>query len=188
MRGEKTLKCLFKIFTGYSFRESIINLNPGDVRVIQSGDVVGQDLYGARCVDFHNERHLLQAGDILVSARGELKAASVQVGVLPAVAASSVMVLRPKNGEFNSRYIAHFLNSSKGQSELVKSSSGSHVVTIRKSDLEQVKVSLPRREAQDALVRLHDAVKEQSKLLRLKSELLQSIENSAINQLTGENS
>jgi restriction endonuclease S subunit len=174
------LEDIFDIRTGYTFRDSIAVLEPGDVAVIQSGDINAARLAQVKRIRFNSAQHLLQAGDILLSARGSATARTVFPDMLPAVAASSVVVLRPRLQDLSSRFITRFLNSPAGQSKLSKIMSGAYIKTLRKVELEELTVPMPPAATQQKLVELGDTIDNYRQTLQLKEQLLVRIYDQAI--------
>ncbi len=162
-------------------------MQSGDVAVVQAGDVVAARLATVPRIEFANPRHMLQAGDILISARGSAVARTVTKDLLPAIAASSVFVLRPVSRDFNSRFVARYLNSARGQEALRQIASGAYIKSLRKSDLALLQVPQPPTAAQETIVKLHDNLDRQQTMLQRKCDLLKQLDNSVINQLQGEN-
>lgn len=180
------LSQLFTISTGYTFRDAIARLDRGDVGVVQSGDIASANLAGITRVMFDKVDHLLRPGDILLSSRGKFVARTATPDLLPAVAASSVIVLRPVSADLNSRFVARFLNSARGQEVLSRLESGSYIKTLRVSDLKTIKVPQPPITEQQTVMKLHDNLIEQQKLLNLKNQLLKNIDDNLIAKLQGD--
>lgn len=175
---------LFTISTGYTFRDAIGTLQAGSVGVIQAGDINSAQLATIPRVQFANDKHMLREGDLLISARGRIVARSVTSGILPAIAASSVFVLRPLDNSTNTRYVAQYLNSASGQALLAKSTSGAAIRTLNKQALAAVDIPIVDRTTQEVILGLSDIINEQQQLLRLKQQLLSGVWNSAIANIT----
>ena len=182
----KELGQLFTISTGFTFRDAIARLGAGKVGVVQSGDITTANLSGVARVTFDKADHLLKADDILLSSRGKFVARTVTADLLPAVAASSVIVLRPVNSGASSRFVARFLNSTRGQELLSRLKSGSYIKTLRVSDLKTIKVPQPPVTEQQTVIELHDNLIEQQKLLNLKNQLLKNIDDNLIAKIQGD--
>ena len=182
----KELSQLFTISTGFTFRDAIARLGAGEVGVVQSGDITTANLSGVARVTFDKADHLLKADDILLSSRGKFVARTVTADLLPAVAASSVIVLRPVNSGASSRFVARFLNSTRGQELLSRLESGSYIKTLRVSDLKTIKVPQPPVTEQQTVIELHDNLIEQQKLLNLKNQLLKNIDDNLIAKIQGD--
>lgn len=174
------LKELFQIKTGYTFRDSIAALEPGTIGVVQAGDINGARLSQIPRISFLNTKHFLREGDILLSVRGNTIAHTVTSDLLPAVAASSVLVLHPTAKHVNPRFIARYLNSPAGQASLGKIMSGAYIKTIRKQELEEIQIPMPISETQDKIVELGQIIDEQKRILRLKELLLTNIYDKAM--------
>lgn len=179
---------LFEIRTGYTFRDAISDLEPGKVALVQAGDINTNRLHSVSRINFSGEKHLLKVNDILLSARGGTAARTVTQDFLPAVAGSSVIVLRPKSDHINTRFVATYLNSRYGQSAFRKIMSGGYIKTLRKTELEEILVPLPARSTQDALVELGVNISRQKEILRTKERLLGEVYENAISSVRGENS
>lgn len=179
----KSLQDSFTISTGYTFRDAIAGVNVGGIGVVQASDVNRGDLNSIVRIASANQNHFLQAGDILLSSRGEFTARTVTVDILPAIASSSVMVLRPLSSSANPRYIARYINSTAGQLQLQRITSGSAIKTLRKSELVHFQIPEANKHTQSTVIKLHDIIEKQRQVLRLKEQLLQQIDNSLINQV-----
>lgn len=171
---------LFEISTGYTFRDAIETLNHGKIGVLQAGDINSARLATIPRIQFTNERHLLQPGDLLISARGRTIARTVTHDLLPAVAASSVFVLRPTNDSIDSRYVAQYLNSKPGQLALSKLTNGATIRTINKRALSELDIPIVSTAQQAALHQLGESIAEQQRILQLRNELLNDLWNSTI--------
>lgn len=178
------VKDLFEIRTGYTFRDVADSIEPGDVGLVQAGDINAERLANVPRITFSNAKHLLQAGDILISARGRSFARTVKPDILPAVAASSVIVLRLHDLELNTVYIAQYLNSPAGQAELAKLHSGAYIKTLKKSELEQLKIPIPKKATQALIVKLSENIEQQQQMLVSKQKLLEDIYSTAIHQIS----
>lgn len=175
----KRIGDIFEIRTGFTFRSAITEIGPGEVAVIQAGDINSAQLSNTTRIAFEGNKHLLQEGDVLLSARGGTAARTVNSDILPAVAASSVIVLRP-NADINTNFIARFLNSTSGQAALAKIMSGSYIKTLRKSELKNLIIPTPPTATQQTIVDLGEVIDRQQQALNLKIELLTDIFNQAI--------
>jgi len=179
---------LFELSTGYTFRDALSETSAGKVGVIQAGDINANRLNSIPRVQLDNQRHLLKPGDILVSARGNVAARTVTQDILPAVAASSVFVLRPISENINPRFIARYLNSKSGQDALRQIKSGAYIKSLRISDLGSLQVPVPPGDIQNKIVALHDTIERQQNILHQKSQLLERLDSTVINQIQGESS
>ncbi len=180
------LRELVEIRSGFTFRDSILVIKPGKVAVIQAGDINTARLHDATRIEFAGDKHLLQAGDVLVSARGTVLARVITPDILPAVAASSVFVLRPHSDSINPRFISRYLNSIAGQGSLLRISSGGYIKTLRKAELEDLNIPIPQPDRQELLVKLGENVDEHERLLRLKQDLVEQAYERAMKSIITE--
>lgn len=174
------LRDTFDIRTGYTFRDSVAEIAPGKVAVIQAGDVNAARINGLTRIQFDGSKHLLVVGDIVLSARGGTVARTISADILPAIASSSVVVLRPKSTDINTKFVARFLNSSTGQAALSKITSGAYIKTLRKSELEQLVIPTPPLTTQQKVVELGEIIDQYKHALKLKNNLLTHIYNQAV--------
>lgn len=171
---------IFEIKTGYTFRDSIADLDSGDVAVIQAGDINAGRLAVVPRIQFSGDKHLLQEADIVLSSRGGTIALTITHDLLPAVAASSVFILRPISAEIDTRFVVRYLNSKPAQAEIAKIISGGYIKTIRKSDLEELSIPLPPRATQQTIVSLGESIDRHKDMLKLKEQLLSAVYDQAI--------
>jgi restriction endonuclease S subunit len=174
------VSALFKVNIGYTFRDAIASLEQGKVGVIQAGDINEARLTAIPRVAFTGDRHLLKAGDVLLSARGRSIACTITSDLLPAVAASSVIILRPADGVVNSTFVAQYFNSRTGQAALAKLASGAYIKTLRKQELAELEIPLPGLDTQHTLAKLAETIESQKQLLSLKQELFDHLWNAAV--------
>lgn len=181
----KRLNELFTISSGFTFRDSVTSLESGNVGVVQSSDITGGKLSSVDRVKFGHDKSLLRVGDILLSIRGNFVARTVTPDLLPAVAASSVIVLRAHDDALNTRYIARYINSNHGQAQLAKITTGSQIKTLRKSELLDYRIPQPSGFTQDTVVSLHETIDSYRLTLDRKQQLLRQLDDAVINKLEG---
>ncbi len=180
----KKLMDLVEIRSGYTFRAAIDSFPDGDTEVIQVGDIDFHFNFSARPkIDFKGSSdHLLQYGDVLLSARGFSKAIVYRSND-KAVASSSLFVLRVKSEQTDPSFIAMFFNSIHGIKAMLRLSTNSSVQTITKENLGQIKLpELPVNE-QNNLSRLIEAIDKYKSTAELKELYLDEIRESAINKI-----
>lgn len=115
--------------------------------------------------------HLLQAGDVLLAAKGaRLLAACVEPHWLPAAAATTLLVLRPDPAVCQPEFLALWLNQPATRLALQSRMSATSVATLNKRDLLDLPMPghLPSLEGQRRLVELNHLRLEEKRLaLRL---------------------
>ncbi|OFX86940.1 MAG: hypothetical protein A2X04_16185 [Bacteroidetes bacterium GWF2_41_9] len=136
-----------------------------------------------------SEKHLLQNGDIIFAAKGTKNfAALYESKNKPAVASTSFFVIR-LNEDFQDKvlpeYLTWYLNSASSQNFLKSQAVGSSIVSISKSVIDELELSIPDMDTQKAILlitHLRNAerkLQQQIELLREK-QIQQQITN-AIN-------
>ncbi len=97
---------------------------------------------------------LLQAGDVLVAARGTRNTAAVYNLALPqAIAGAQFFILRPAPGVLPA-YLAWFLRSEPVRQHFDTRRNGSHIKLIQRSDLAEIEVPLPPLEVQQCITQV----------------------------------
>jgi len=116
------------------------------------------------------QRHLLQAGDILVSSKGgDYFAAEFEGEIGPAVASTTFLVLRLKGQDVLPQYLVWFLNHPQTQAWFETKSIGSAIQSISKGILETLEVPIPSIEVQHRVLRIHE-LRNKERLLRSRIE------------------
>ena len=108
--------------------------------------------------DSLTNKHLLKPGDVLFAAKGAKNfAACYESKNLPAVASTSFFVIRVQR-EFSSKILPEFLTwflNEPGTQQLLKSQAiGTSIVSISKSVLEALEVSIPNLQTQKAILKI----------------------------------
>lgn len=178
------LSSIASIVTGYSFRSAIVPDNNGNYLVIQAkdvgeGSVFSKDNLTRISADKLPENTIVKSGDVVLSSRGKYKAAVVNLSV-PTIASSSVFILRVNNKIVNSEYLAIYLNSALGQSQLGKLTSGNYIKSIPKFSLENLIVDVPTIEKQTKVSLLYKNIAKQRELLNKKISIMSSISESSL--------
>ncbi len=147
-----------KIRLGYSFREQLKEDEWGNLPIVQFKDLQDSVFSNAdNCTRLNADKikpsHWLKCGEILLSNRGNYKAA-VNYCRYPCVASGVFFVLTVQDKNFLPEYIATFLNSQEGQKSLTKRHNISGVNSINRMELEQIDIPLLPLEKQKHLVEL----------------------------------
>ncbi len=103
-----------------------------------------------------SEKHLLQTGDIIFAAKGTKNfAALYESKNKPAVASTSFFVIR-LNEDFQDKilpeYLTWYLNSASSQNYLKSKAVGSSIVSISKSVIDELELSIPDLDTQKAIL------------------------------------
>jgi restriction endonuclease S subunit len=112
-----------------------------------------------------SEKHLLKNGDIIFAAKGTKNFAALyeslpagQAGKnKPAVASTSFFVIR-LNEDFQDKvlpeYLTWYLNSASSQNYLKSQAVGSSIASISKSVIDELELSIPDLDTQNAILRI----------------------------------
>ncbi|MFK4752368.1 restriction endonuclease subunit S [Oceanobacter antarcticus] len=172
------------ISIGYTFREKVEEVKPerGNARVAQVKDLRKRwDETGSRLVSTENfpaiqwqgkSRLFADPGCVLLPSRGEFLKAfywpeSVTVtgaGALPIVVSSQLMVIRSIDDRILTEFVGWLLNQTAAQNFLRSGSLGTSMPMLKKKDLLELPLQIPRLETQHKILRL-DRLWEQEQLL-----------------------
>lgn len=150
---KKLVDIVTEIKVGYTFRERLNNTQTGNLAVIQLGDVNSSLLYinSINTLIDNNSlanKHFLKKGDIIFSAKGSNNFASIFDIDINAVASSAFFIIRINQEIAYPAYIAWYINSKYGQSYLKGVKHSSTTVNIKKKDLENLPITIPKFEVQ----------------------------------------
>ena len=110
-----------EIRAGYPFRGAVPNMSDGLYQVVQPKDVIGGGIIADVPVCFtpkhFKKGYLLKAEDVLLSSRGEFKAALYQ-GAHDAIASNLLFVLSVRDKHFLPKFLVFYLNSKSGQAQM----------------------------------------------------------------------
>lgn len=179
----KSIKEIVEVISGYGFRGAIKNVPSGNVGVIQASDLDGESLYInpalLKTIQTFPQRtsSSVQKDDVLISSRGGmfrcLKASIYDLAIhQKVVASSSVFILRVKDKHIIlPEFLAIYLNSYIGQSQLDKIAIGSTIRTISKKELENLSIPIPDVQLQESLSLLQKNIQQQQKYFLKKIRL-----------------
>ena len=126
------------------------------------------------------ESHLLQRWDVLFVAKGNrLFAWCYADDSIPAIASSSFFVLRPKNNNIDSNYLAAILNATQYKNALLQLGGGSNILSIRKPELGAFEIPLIPMEKQKLVAKiasLHESeVAIRKRIITRKQDVFKSV-------------
>lgn len=118
------------------------------------------------------KKHLLEPGNVLFAAKGSKNFATCyEEGEAPAVASTSFFVIRLTTGSILPKFLTWFLNSPKTQRLLKASATGTSMVSISKSVLEELDIPVPTIEEQQLIIQITE-LQNQEKRLRQRIDML----------------
>jgi len=173
---KKLIKEISSLQTGYFGKPS----GKGNVVYLQSKhfNEYGQlqnILYPDLEADNISEKHLLKEGDVLFAAKGTKNFAAVfENHNEPAVASTSFFVIKLMDVRILPHYLTWFLNSYETQTLLKGQAIGTSIPSISKQVLENLEISVPNIETQEAILQItklrnrEKALKQQIEMLREK--------------------
>jgi restriction endonuclease S subunit len=177
-----------EVFSGYSFRAGLGEKAGKDIYVIQAKDVDEHlyidtnELVTIEKRDF-KEKFFLKEGDVILSARGKLKAAVLETEQDNIIASSSVYIIRPKRSDVTPEYLAVFLNSIDGQRRIREKVTGSAIKTILRKDLEDISIIIPNLKTQKEVVDGFKIGQREQELFQQKTLLKKQISEGLISHL-----
>lgn len=154
-----TLKHIASIQTGIFAKPT----NEGQIVYLQAkhfdeNGILRTSLYPDLKAEDISEKHLLNHGDIIFAAKGTKNfAALYESKNKPAVASTSFFVIR-LNEDFQAKvlpeYLTWCLNSASSQNYLKSQAVGSSIVSISKSVIDELELSIPDLDTQKAILRI----------------------------------
>jgi len=173
-----------EIITGYTFRSAIEPSIHGNYRVIQAKDITNDleitgDNLTKTNLDKASINTIINNNDVILTSRGRFKAAVVNSHE-PMIASSSVYILRVKNQEIDAHYLAIYLNSFQGQTQISKLISGNYIKSIPKFNLTSLNIPVPSVLEQKNIVKLCQNINHQQKLLKRKIEVISNISQNSL--------
>ena len=174
---------LSDIITGYAFRTAITSSDSGNMRVIHAKDLRNNfyiDTQELKCIEMdYAGNRLVQKNDVILSSRGFF-VAGVFISDENTIASASVYILRPNLKKILPEYLAIFLNSKKGQKQLLQYCTSTTIKSILTRDLKKIYIPLPSIEVQNDIINLYRSIEKQRILMKKKMRLQQEIFNSIL--------
>ena len=154
-----TLLCdIAEIRAGYPFRESVPDMPDGLCQVIQPKDVFGGGIIDKVALRSTPERlkpdYLLKNGQLLLSSRGEFKAALYK-GKEKSLASNLLFVLSVRKKEFLPEYLVFYLNSKSGQAQMASRKNPGTLQAIVRSGIEGLDIPLLPLKRQKLLAEMY---------------------------------
>lgn len=185
---------LASIHRGHSFRKRIEPDESGDVSVVQMGDIQADGVLNLSelvSTRFEGARPecWLDPGDVVLGSRGgALPATLISKGLGNAIAASSILIIRPEREVLDPGYLVWFLNyPSLGQRQLLANQQGSNIQTVNPKGLADIKIHLPPLEVQCRIGSLSELQRRENKLAeRLQAKRSQYMDAVLMKCMKGE--
>lgn len=188
MINNQKLKNIAEIISGYSFRVSVFDYPLGDTIFLQSKNLLKNmtlDLNIDLRLDFKNvkTKAFTKRNDILLGSKGNPTVGYVDTNDKILVS-SSIYIIRVNDQAVLPKYLAIYLDSTKGHNELSKITLGGYIKGISKTNLEELQIPIPSMDIQKKMVSLYDNIVKQKVFLERKSTINDKILDSIVNHLT----
>lgn len=135
-------------------------------------------------LDEKSSKHLLKDGDIIFVAKGFRNFAwTYKESFGPAIASSIFFVIKVDKSQILPEYLTTLFNSAVYQQIFQQLGAGSSIPSIRKSELEAIKIHVPPFQLQQKTVMIHDLYMKELQLTSQIIEEKQKYYNSIINKL-----
>jgi len=174
------LKSLFQIKQGVTLGKQ--NEEQGTLyKMVKLKNLDGLEIKGPleqQALSINVEKHLLHKGQVLISARGSIKASVVTEEFEDSLAALNLVVLTPRPHPFTDPYyFAGLINSNHIQRQLERLMGGTTVTSLNTKTLREFKIPVPPQEVQKCLADVFKSLelykKTFSKLIELREERLE---------------
>ncbi len=135
--------------------------------------------------DTITDKHMLRHGDVLFAAKGTKNfAAWFESKNQPSVASTSFFVLRITDKIILPQFLVWFLNHPSTQEILKRTARGTSIPSIRKTVLEELEISIPNIETQEAILKITQLRNAEKKLKKeIESLREQQIQQLIINSI-----
>jgi restriction endonuclease S subunit len=178
------------IKTGITFRNRLLDNLEGEVEVIQMKDVdiegnISENLVHISA-DLVKPKHLLQAGQIILLAKGKYTSAClIKESDKKLVISSAFFSLKVKPGQkLLPEFLQWYLNQPEARSYFKSFASGTSMFTLPMSVLKNLSVPLPDLSMQEKVVRMvHLRNQEKALVLQLEDEKEKYIQQLLMQQL-----
>jgi len=174
-----------KGLSSYYLRKGGVNVPVINVKDVQSGKVNAKtvDRVFVRKTD-HLKESQISLGDVIVTIKGHsFRVAVADESVADFVISANLAALTPSS-EIKPEIIAAYLNSSKGQRELLARAGGSGMIKgLNIKSLLEVPIPIPSQEEQETLSRFLTLAQEHEDLLRRELDLRNKIKETIIAQV-----
>lgn len=162
-----------EIRAGYPFRGAVPNIPDGLCQVVSPKDVFSGGVIDEAPLRFTPERlksdYLLKKGDILLSSRGEFKAALYK-GTKKTIASNLLFVLSVQDKNFLPEYIVFYLNSQSGQAQMSARKNTGTLQAIIRSEIERLDIPLLSLKKQKLLSETYFLLLQEKELFRRLAE------------------
>lgn len=177
-----------EIISGYSLRASVSEFPLGDIFFLQSGNIQKNmiiELKNDQKLDFKDlkTKAFTKINDILLGSKGNPAIGFVESDDKILVS-SSIYIIRVIDKTVLPKYLAIYLDSTRGHNKLNKITLGGYIKGISKTNLEELNIPIPPVDIQNRIVSLYENIIKQKGLLEKRSTINNEILDSIFNHLT----
>lgn len=178
---KKKITEIADIQLGYQFRKKVEPTDDGTHWVIQirnfDNHILSRDNLSRVHIDKSVEQYLIRKGDVLFLSRGHNNwAAPIVENLSVTVAVSHFFVIRPKQDNISSEYLAWYINQTPAQEYLYNNARrGTHMPLIPLAAFKGLVIEIPDIMTQEKIVELSKLMEKEKKLLtelQVKKSLL----------------
>ena len=193
------LKQIARVQMGLSFRGRVEPERDGNVAVIQMRDLAeGHRLSDVRNLvtvnmEGVNPRHLVKCNDLIFRSRGKTTTtAIIESEIKRAVVAAPLLRIRVTDAHVLPEYLCWFINQPSSQAFLHSRATGTAMVTIGKSVLNALEITLPDRNTQKQIAAFAALSEQEQRLMkdlakakkRVTEGVLMRLAKQSVTQLT----
>jgi restriction endonuclease S subunit len=162
----------------------------GNASIIQQGDIrdgkISADIDRIHFTETKIEAQKLQGGDVLLRSKGNPMSCAVfkdnETNSLPTIAASAILILRPRSDVLLPGFLAWLINSTWGQKMLADRRTGKTIPIISRRVLDDVTIPIPPLQEQKRIAELAMLAKKHE---QLAAQYREKIDNLLIAQSLG---
>lgn len=184
----KKLKDISELIAGYTFREALKSDLEGESKVMLAKHInddgsVNYEALVKITQSLPRTNAFISKNDVLLSSRGVFRAGVFKKNENNVIAASSMFILRIVDNKIMPEYLAIYLNSEAGQSNIQKILTGSTIKTILRRTLANLKIPIPSLSVQKQIVDISNNWNKRERLLNQKINLSKNVAEGAIQKL-----
>lgn len=185
-------KCMEKVFESiaeFQFGYYDKPVDSGVVSYIQVKDFDANNQFSNETsaflnIDEKSRKHLLKDGDVIFVAKGFRNFAwTYKESFGPAIASSIFFVIKVDTSKILPEFLTSLLNSAAYQQQFQQLGAGSSIPSIRKSELEAIKIQVPPLELQRKTVTINELYLKELQLTNKIIDEKQKYYNNIINKL-----
>ena len=166
------LKQIARVQMGLSFRWRVEPERDGNVAMIQMRDLTEDNGLDARNLltiqlDDVSEHHFVKRNDLIFRSRGKTTTtAIIESEIKRAVVAAPLLRIRVTDAHVLPEYLCWFINQPSSQAFLHSRATGTAMVTIGKSVLEALEITLPDRNTQKQIAAFAALSEQEQRLMK----------------------